>query len=269
MGLALGAAGPVSTALGEQWGLGRTGRQALAALIVGTTVTAFIVWLNGRVDRRPLAALGLGPAGDAARGLAMGAIVTGGAAVLVITPAALAGWIEFGAVDGGDLARFLVLNALIAFGLEALLEELVFRGYAFTTLRRRGARTAAFLGTLLLFCLIMVPTSAAASLTALALGQEPDGLLLAPAGTDPVTYVILLACFGTALLAARIATGSLWASIALHLVFLTVNRLVFASEGRDTGWNVEAAPDAAVLVLAYVLVTAAVFGLLARVRRRP
>ncbi|GAA1665623.1 hypothetical protein GCM10009830_09000 [Glycomyces endophyticus] len=269
MGLALGAAGPVSTALGEQWGLGRTGRQAVSALIVGLAVTAFIVWLNGRVDRRPLAALGLGPAGDAARGFVLGTVVTGGAAALVIAPAALASWIEFGPVDWGALGTFLILNALIAFGLEALPEELAFRGYVFTTLRRRGRTAAAFLGTTALFCLIMPPTSLAASATALLLGQEPDGLLLAPAGTDPVTYVILLACFGTALLAARIATGSLWTSIAMHLTFLTVNRLVFANADRDTGWQVEAVPDAAVLVLAYLLLTAAVFGLLARVRRRP
>jgi membrane protease YdiL (CAAX protease family) len=270
MGLALGAAGPVATALGEQWGLGRTGRQAVSALIVGLAVTAFIMWLNGRIDRRPLAALGLGPAGDAARGFTMGVLITGGAAALVITPAAFAGWIDFvGPVDWGALGTFLILNALIAFGLEALPEELVFRGYVFTTLKRRGRTRAAFLGTTALFCLIMVPTSLAASATAMLLGQEPDGLLLAPEGTDPVTYIVLLACFGTALLAARIATGSLWTSMALHLTFLTVNRLVFADADRDTGWQVEAAPDAAVLVLAYLLVTAAVFGLLARVRRRP
>jgi membrane protease YdiL (CAAX protease family) len=269
MGLALGAAGPVATALGEQWGLGRTGRQAASALIVGLAVTAFIMWLNGRIDRRPLAALGLGPAGDAARGFTMGVLITGGAAALVITPAALAGWIHFGPVDRGALGTFLILNALIAFGLEALPEELVFRGYVFTTLKRRGRTRAAFLGTTALFCLIMVPTSLAASATAMLLGQEPDGFLLAPEGTDPVTYIVLLACFGTALLAARIATGSLWTSMALHLTFLTVNRLVFANADRDTGWQVEAAPDAAVLVLAYLLVTAAGFGLLARVRRRP
>ncbi|MEU6250331.1 CPBP family intramembrane glutamic endopeptidase [Glycomyces sp. NPDC047010] len=268
MGLALGAAGPVSTALAQQWGFGRTGRQALAALIVGLAVTAFILWLNGKADRRSLAALGLGPAGDAARGFTMGVVITGGAAGLVVIPAAAAGWIGFGAVEWGSLLAFLALNALIAFGLEALPEELVFRGYIFTALRRRGGRFAAGLGTTVLFCLIMLPTSAAASATAALLGEESDGLLLAPAGTDPVTYIVLLACFGTALLAARAATGSLWTCIALHLTFLTVNRLVFANADRDTGWQVEPAPDAAVLVLVYVLLAAAVFGLLARVRRR-
>jgi hypothetical protein len=114
----------------------------------------------------------------------------------------------------------------------------------------------------------MVPTSAAAALATWLLGGDADGLALAPAGQEPVTYVILLVFFGTTLLTARIATGSLWTSMAVHLSFLTVNRLVFASGDRDTGWHVEAAPDAAVLVLVYLVVSSVVFLAIGRLRRR-
>jgi uncharacterized membrane protein len=113
----------------------------------------------------------------------------------------------------------------------------------------------------------MIPTSAAAAATTLLLGGDPAGLALAPSGKDPVTYIVLLVCFGATLLTAKFATGSLWTSTAVHLTFLTVNRLVFANGDRDTGWDVEAAPDAAVLVLAYLVLATVVFGLLKRRRR--
>ena len=48
---------------------------------------------------------------------------------------------------------------------------------------------------------------------------------LAPPGEDPVGYLILLTVFGFTLIAARTATGSLYAASATHLTFLTVNRL--------------------------------------------
>ncbi|MDN3240011.1 CPBP family intramembrane glutamic endopeptidase [Glycomyces tritici] len=268
MGIGLGVAGPVSMAIADQTGFGRTARQAVGAVVVSLIVVSVVLWLHARLDRRPYAALGFVSAVSAVRTFGLGVAVTGGAAAVAIVPAVLGGWIAFGSVDWGALAGFLVVNACIAFALEALPEELTFRGYIYATLKRRGARRAPFFVTTALFCLIMLPTSAAAAAATMLLGGDPDGVAFAPSGQEPVTYVLLLACFGTALLAARIATGSLWTSMALHLTFLTVNRIVFAGEGRDTGVRVESAPDAAVLVLAYLVLTAAAFGVLARVRGR-
>jgi membrane protease YdiL (CAAX protease family) len=259
MGLGLGFSGPVAEALAGQLGFGRTGRQAIAAVLVSLVVVTLVVLLC-RVDRRPLAALGFGPAGPSVRAFGLGVLVTGGCAAAVIVPAMLGGWIDVGPADWPALAGFLILNALIAFGLEALPEELVFRGYVHATLARRG-RKAAFILTTALFACIMLPTSAVTAGTVLLLGGEPEGLLLTPSGQDPVTYLVLMVCFGTTLLTARIATGSLWTSIGLHLTFLTVNRLVFANADRDTGWRIEAAPDAAILVLAYLALTTAVFAI--------
>jgi membrane protease YdiL (CAAX protease family) len=259
MGFGLGFSGPVAEALADQLGFGRTGRQAITAVLVSIIVVTLVVLLC-RIDWRPLSALGFGPAASSVRAFLLGVLVTGGCAAAVIVPAMLGGWIEVGPVDWPALIGFLIFNALIAFGLEALPEELVFRGYVHDQLVRRG-RKAAFISTTALFAFIMVPTSAVAAGTVLLLGGEPEGLLLAPSGQDPVTYLVLMVCFGATLLTARIATGSLWTSIGLHLTFLTVNRLVFANADRDTGWRVEAAPDAAILVLAYLLLTAAVFAI--------
>lgn len=262
MGFGLGFSGPVAEALADQLGFGRTGRQAVTAVLVSLIVVSIVLALC-RLDRRPLAALGFGSAASSLRSFGLGVLVTGGCAAAVIVPAGFGGWIDFGPVDWPALVLFLVLNALIAFGLEALPEELVFRGYVHSTLAQRG-RKSAFVLTTALFALIMVPTSAVAAATVLLLGGDPEGLTLAPSGEDPVIYLVLMVCFGTTLLTARIATGSLWASIAVHLTFLTVNRLVFANADRDTGWQVDAAPDAAVLVLAYLVLTTVGFALLKR-----
>lgn len=267
MGFVLGSSGPLSEAIADPLGLGDTGRQALSAVIVGLGVVSIILWLHRRIDRRPLSELGLvGASGP--RSFALGVLVTGSAAVVVTVPAGLGGWIDFGSVDWAALGGFLVVNACVAFGLEALPEEVAFRGYVYSTLGRRGTRRAPFVLTTILFCLIMIPTSAAMSAAALLFGGDPAGVGLAPAGEDPVTYIVLLAFFGPTLLTARIATGSLWTSIAVHLSFLTVNRLVFAGSGRDTGWDVDASPDAALLVLVYLALTTAVFAVIARRRRK-
>jgi membrane protease YdiL (CAAX protease family) len=259
MGFGLGFSGPVAAALADQLGLGRTGRHAITAVLVSVIVVTLVALLC-RIDWRPLKALGFGPAASSVRAFVVGVLVTGGCAAAVIVPAMLGGWIAVGPADWPALILFLILNALIAFGLEAFPEELVFRGYVHSTLARRG-RKAAFISTTALFACIMVPTSAVTAGTVLLLGGEPAGLLLAPGGQDPATYLVLMVCFGATLLTARIATGSLWTPIGLHLTFLTVNRLVFANADRDTGWRVEAAPDAAILVLAYLALTAAVFAI--------
>lgn len=70
------------------------------------------------------------------------------------------------------------------------------------------------------------------------LGLPARTVGLAPAGEDPVSYLVLLFVFGVTLVIARMVTGSLWTAIAVHLTVLTVNRLVLA---RETGWSIELA----------------------------
>ncbi|WP_433014730.1 hypothetical protein [Kribbella sp. CA-294648] len=83
---------------------------------------------------------------------------------------------------------------------------------------------------------------------------------LAPPGEDAISYLILLTFFSFTLVAARTSTGSLYASIATHLTFLTVNRLTLLGGDRDSGWSAElTAPDAILLIPGYLLLAAIIY----------
>ena len=89
----------------------------------------------------------------------------------------------------------------------------------------------------------------------------------APGGQDPVAYAVLLALFGSVLVLARLATRSVWACVAAHLAFLSVNRILVPGFGRDTGVSVQSAPGAEPLVLAYLTLSALAFAVMVRRRR--
>lgn len=262
MGIGLGAAG----AIGDAGGLsGWTGQAVTAVICVGFVVTAIVLLRRG-LDRKSLTGLGLTPLPGGLAGFALGLAVTLGAAVLVFGLGFAAGMVDPGAVDGPELLRFLVLNAVIALALEAVPEELVFRGYILTTLNRRLRTWTASIIQIGLFASIMAVVSPAQSLTAMALSDGEFAFAPAPAGMNPVDYMVLMVCFGFALTCARWATGSIWTTMGLHLAFLTVNRLVLDAAKRDTGWDLTTTPDAALLVPVYLLVIAVAFLVLGRGR---
>lgn len=101
------------------------------------------------------------------------------------------------------------------------------------------------------------------------LGEDVPTPGFAPAGEDPVAYAVLYPIFGVALLIARITTGSLWTSIALHLTYLTVIRVTIDGASRDAGWSAtQSTPDALLLVPGFLLLATATFLLIARARGR-
>lgn len=269
MAVALGTAGAVAQAVHSRTDLTGVSRQALAAVICLVLAVSLIVLLRRRMDRLPLSGLGLTGGATGLRTFGLGVVVTGGSALVLFGAGTWAGWLTWGPVDSPKLVEFLLVNTVIAFALEAFPEELVFRGYVYDTLNQGLRRWTAFLGTVLLFTFAGAASSVVYAVVGTLLGEEVSVPGFAPAGEDPVAYAILYPVFGMALLIARITTGSLWTSIALHLTYLTTIRVTLDGESRDAGWSVAlTTPDALLLVPGFLLLSASVFLVIARVRGR-
>ncbi|MCD5309516.1 CPBP family intramembrane glutamic endopeptidase [Kineosporia babensis] len=232
----------------------------LAKAVPAVIVLAIAVPAVLLVHRRDRSVLALARPGQALTGI----LVTFAAAAVVIGPAWLAGWISFTSLDGAALLGFLVVNSLVALALEAVPEELAFRGSVYGSLR--GALRPRWAGVVATASFVLAPGAsiALAAAAGKAFGVVTEPVTFAPGGQDPISYAMLLTCFGAVLLLAREATGSIWTAVGLHLSFLTVNRIVF-SDDRDTGIGVSAEAGAELLVLAYLLLAALA---LAGLRRR-
>ncbi|MEV5539953.1 CPBP family glutamic-type intramembrane protease [Saccharopolyspora shandongensis] len=254
MAFALGVATAVAPATGDDGFAVRLLPAVLTSLIAVPVVV--LLWRR----RGGLRGLGLTAGLRGLRGFLLGCVVTAGSAALVFGAGTAAGWLRWAALDLGSLVVFLITNAIVAFLLEALPEELTLRGHAWCTLRSRFGRWAAAVGTTAMFLVVPAASSLVAAGVAVLGGGSPGAIGWAPAGEDPVSYLILLTVFGVALIAARGATGSLWTSVATHLTFLSVQRIVLDGERRDAGWSAEmTTPDALLLVPAYLLLAAVVF----------
>ncbi|MEV0704296.1 CPBP family glutamic-type intramembrane protease [Saccharopolyspora sp. NPDC050389] len=254
MALALGIATAVAPVAGDDGFAVRLVPAVLTSLIAVPLIV--VLWRR----RGGLRGLGLTAGLRGLRGFLLGCVVTAASAAVVFGAGTAAGWLRWNALDPGSLAAFLVTNAIIAFLLEAFPEELALRGHAWSTLRSRFGRWAAAVGTTAMFLATPAMSFLVSAGIEVLAGGSPGAIGLAPAGQDPVSYLILLTVFGIALIAARGATGSLWTSIATHLTFLTVQRIVLDGETRDAGWSAEmATPDALLLVPAYLLLAAVVF----------
>ncbi|GLW63843.1 hypothetical protein Arub01_20870 [Actinomadura rubrobrunea] len=264
MAVALGTASAVDDAA-RRLGLDGTGRRLLTAAVCCAIAVPLILFLRRRVDRLPLDGLGLTGRAESVRAFATGVLITAGSAAAVFGLGTAAGWVRWGPLDAPRLIAYVAVNAVIALALEALPEELTLRGYAYRTLNARFRRRTAFVGTVALFLVTPGAATVVQAAVSALLGGPVARPGLAPQGEDPVSYLILLAVFGSALLTARITTGSLWSAIGLHLAFLTVNRVTLYGEDRDAGWSAElTTPDAVLLVPGYLLLAAAVFRLIGR-----
>lgn len=243
--------------------------QLARALVCAAIAVALIVLLRKGVDRLPMAGLGLTGLGKSVRSFALGVAVTGGSAAAMFALGTALGWLRWSAADWPVLLRFLALNLVIAFLFEALPEELTMRGYVYRSLNAGLRRWTAALLTTVLFLIVPAAATVVQAVAAALLGNRPVIPSIAPGGQDPVEYLVLLAFFGFALVVARIATGSLWTNIALHLTFLSANRITVAGESYDSGLSTQTTtPDALLLIPLYLLLSAAIFVALARLRGR-
>lgn len=270
MAVALGAGQATGDAVTRWTGLAGFAARLVPALLVTAIAVPLILALRRR-DRAPAARLGLTGPRDATRGFLLGVAVVAGAAAAAFGAGTAAGWLRWSDLDPAALLAFLVTNTLIAVLLEALPEELSLRGYAWGTLRERFGPVRTGLLTTGLFLTVLPAATVVGAAVTRVLGGEPGPIGLAPAGEDPVAYVVLMLMFGGMLVTARAATGSatVWTCVGAHLTFLTVNRVVLFGEERSAGWSAElVTPDAILLVPGYLLLAAAVFVAVGRLRRR-
>jgi uncharacterized protein len=200
-------------------------------------------------------------------GALIGALVVAGSAMLVFGADAALGGTRIESIDAFAFGRFLMINAAIALALEALPEELALRGYTFHALRLRWRTVPAAVLTTALFVLAPGLSSVIAWALTIPIGQ-PVAPSFAPGGQEPWAYLLLLAVFGAMLVTARVATGSLWACVAAHLMFLTINRGLLASDQFDAGLTVQMKPGGEILVLVYLVLATLAFWLLGRRRQR-
>jgi membrane protease YdiL (CAAX protease family) len=243
-----------------------TGREAddsgvalfTATLCAGVAIPA-VLFLRRRVDGRDLRSMGLAPAGRALRGILGGVIVTVGVGVAVLAVASGAGAITWNTPDPVQLTYFLLTNAVIALLLEALPEEIVYRGYVLTTLSETGRVVLAPVLTTVLFAIMPGFGTVLDRLAQMALGLPAGPIGFAPPGRHPVDYLILMVVFGAALVAVRLATGSVWPGVGVHIGFLTINRIVLEGGSREAGLEARFTDPAVILLIpAYVLVAALV-----------
>jgi membrane protease YdiL (CAAX protease family) len=282
MALALGTAAAAGQAAHVWFGLDGTARQALTATVCAGLAVSLIFALRRGVDHRPMSALGLStppktrrtstkardgerppPPGrprSHGRGFVLGVVVTGGSAAVTLGLGTTVGWLDWSALDPARLAEFIVLNGIIAFGLEAFPEELVFRGYVYRTLNQALRRWTAFLLTVLLFTFAGAGASVVHSVVGTLLRLDVPSPAFAPAGEDPIVYAVMYPVFGVTLLLARITTGSLWTSVAVHLTYLTVVRVALDGAARGAGWSARwSSPDALLLVPGFLVLAALIF----------
>lgn len=179
-------------------------RAVLLTLLLGGLALAACRWL----DRRPILSLGLDPRG------AGRSVVLGGLAWLVPAAAATAGclllgWVEIDVhVGAAALAATVASQLVLVLLLEAVPEELVFRGYLYTALADHTRTWTAIIAQAALFALWG---------------------LAAGGAQDPVRVALFFGV-GIGLGYLREITGSLWAPIGFHLIFQTVAQLLSGTQ---------------------------------------
>lgn len=195
---------------GPDYAVGR--HFAMAVLATAVTVP-LVVLARHYLDREPFAALGLARDPSALRPLMLGALawllpfavglaICLASGLVAITPL----------VPLHDIIAFVPLLIVLVFLLEALPEELAFRGYIQANLGK------------------VLPLWAAIAVQAILFGSWGVILwFLLSGGIDPLQGSLFYV-MGAILGMLRAITGSVWAAIGFHLAFQTVAQLLMQGE---------------------------------------
>ena len=189
------------------------GRHVVMALLTTALVVPLVVLARRYLDREPIAELGLALDLSALRPFAIGA-----AAWLLPFTIGLTACLAFGLVTITPLApwseilAFVPLLIMLVFLLEALPEELAFRGYIQANLGK------------------ILPLWAAVTVQAILFGTWGVALwFLSSGGIDPL-HASLFYVMGAILGMLRVITGSVWTGIGFHVAFQTMAQLLLSAE---------------------------------------
>lgn len=181
-------------------------RASHAARAITTTVVMVPLVIVARrfLDQRSWGGLALGTLREGWRPLLVGVVCWLVPAALALGLGVLLGWFELTPrYPLGDIAAFSAGLVVLVFLYEALPEELIFRGYFYRNLAEAMPRRWAVLGQALLFTLWGFLNGGENSL-------ERTAIFF--------TASLIIGVF-------RVVTGSVWASIGVHLAFQTVAQL--------------------------------------------
>jgi len=210
------------------WGSGHAGytlggHMLSAALATLLTVPLVIVMLRA-LDRTTLESIGLPFPANAARPFLIGILAWSAPFALGLAICLAAGWVTVTpTADWSEILAFLPVLVVLVFLLEALPEELVFRGYIYGQLASGMSRLWAVVLQAVLF------SAWGAALWTIAVG------------TVPIDRIAMFFFMGLVLGMLRVVAGSVWASIGLHVAFQSVAQLLlngprghFAITGVET-----------------------------------
>jgi len=188
-------------------------RHIFMAVLTTALVVPAIVLARRHLDNQPFAGLGLALDLSALRPLLIGAMAWLLPFVLGLATCLVFGLAEIRAVaPWGEILAFVPLLVLLVFLLEALPEELAFRGYIQANLAR------------------LVPPWAAVAIQALLFGTWGVALWLLTAGGIEPLHASLFYVMGAVLGMLRIITGSVWTGIGFHVAFQTVAQLLLSTD---------------------------------------
>lgn len=199
------------------WGTGRGGYSfgghVMSAFLATALAVPVVVLARRMIDGGSIESLGLDFSPSSIRFFAVGALA-------FLLPSALGfaivlglGWANLTTlVPVGEIALFVPVLIILVFFLEALPEELAFRGYIQGNLERPLGYWGAIVAQAVLFALW------GAALWTLATGAAA------------VDRLVMFFFVSIVLGMVRSATGSVWTSIGLHVGFQTVAQLVLSSE---------------------------------------
>lgn len=200
------AAGLVLSQLPLGWSE-TTGMTAGAAVSAAAALAAS--WfLTERVERVPLAALGLPVDALLPRDLGRGFVLGAGLIGLAVAAMGAAGWVRWTGEDGFALGAFLasLVQATVFLGVAAFLEELIFRGYPFQVAAEGLGGGWALALTSLAFAVAHAWNP----------GLGP-GALLEQASPEKVIPLVNIGLAGVVLGLAYWRTYSLWFATGVHL----------------------------------------------------
>jgi membrane protease YdiL (CAAX protease family) len=188
-------------------------RHIVMALTSTALTVPLIVLARRYLDREPFAGLGLAIDLSALRPLFVGALAWLAPFALALATCLALGLVEIRAVaPWSEILAFVPLLLVLVFLLEALPEELAFRGYLQTNLGR-----------------LLAPWLAVAAQAALFGSWGVALWLVTSGGLDPL-HASLFYVMGALLGALRIITGSVWTGIGFHLAFQTMAQLLLNAE---------------------------------------
>lgn len=201
-------------------------RGVLMAVLVSALVVPGIWWLRTRVDRRPVAEVGLAPTSRDLGAMALGVGFVAVPVLLTLLTSRLFGWATISVDTSSAGLSALGIGLLTVFLLEALPEELVVRGYLYRNLSAVQARWIASAVAVLLFVVLPVVINLVQRYL---LGLE---VTINGASSIQPGFLVTLLVFGSFQQYLRVLTGTVWTGIGFHMAFVEINRIMGPRESQ-------------------------------------